>query len=107
MPDENSTQDPNGLGYLETPVTINSASLFADTQNGVLELRAPTGATGTVTVTVTARDGTSAPTSQSFNVTIQPDSTSNPANPFSAVIPVRRPAWYSCPLPEPAARSPA
>ena len=87
MADENSTQDPNGLGYLQTPITITSASIITDTQNGVLELRAPTGATGTVTVTVTASDGTNTPVSQSFNVTLAADSASNPANPFASVTP--------------------
>ena len=62
MADENSTQDPDGLGYLVTPVTIQSASIVADVQDGVLELRAPAGVTGTVTVTVTASDGTNTPT---------------------------------------------
>ncbi len=69
-------------------MTIDSASIFTDTQNGVLELRAPSGATGTVTVTVTASDGTNTPTPHSFTVTIQPDAdaTTYP-NPFASVIP--------------------
>ena len=79
------SEDPNGLGYLQTPVTITSASIFTDTQNGVLELSAPTGVTGTVTVTVTASDGTNTPVTQTFTVTIGADSTSNPANPWAAV----------------------
>ena len=87
MADENSTQDPQGLGYLVDPITISSASIVTDTQNGVLELRAPAGATGPVTVTVTASDGTNTPTLESFTVTLQPDSTSNPTNPFASVIP--------------------
>ena len=73
MADESSSQDPNGLGYLVNPITITSASIINDTQNGVLELQAPTGATGTVTVTVTASDGTNMPTTQSFTVTLQPE----------------------------------
>ena len=87
MADESSSQDPNGLGYLVNPITITSASIINDTQNGVLELQAPTGATGTVTVTVTASDGTNMPTTQSFTVTLQPDSSSNPANPWASDIP--------------------
>ncbi len=87
MADESSTQDPNGLGYLVTPLTITSASIITDTQNGVLELQAPAGATGTFTVTVTASDGTNTPTSHTFNVTLQADSSSNPANPFASVVP--------------------
>ena len=87
LPRESLSQDTNELGYLQTPVTISSASIINDTQNGVLELRAPTGATGPVTVTVTASDGTNTPTTQSFTVTLQPDSSSNPANPFASVVP--------------------
>ncbi len=87
MADESSTQDPSGLGYLVDPLTISSASIVTDTQNGVLELRAPTGVTGTVTVTVTASDGTNTPTTQSFTVTIQPDDSSNAANPWASDIP--------------------
>ena len=87
MPNQSPAQDPLGLGYLVTPLTITSASIFTDTQNGVLELRAPAGVTGTVTVTVTASDGTNAPVLQSFTVTIQADSASNPANPFVSVTP--------------------
>jgi large repetitive protein len=87
MPNQDSTQDPSGLGYLQTPLTITSASIITDTQKGVLELRAPTGVTGTVAVTVTARDGTNAPVTRSFDVTVAADSASNPANPFAAKIP--------------------
>ncbi len=87
MPDEDSTQDPNGVGYLQTPVTITSASIVTDTQNGVLQLSAPAGVSGTVTITVIASDGTGSATPQTFVVTIQPDDASNPANPFAAVVP--------------------
>ena len=48
------TQNINGIDYLTTPVTIQSASLITDTQDGVLMLRAPKGVTGNFTVTVTA-----------------------------------------------------
>jgi cyclophilin family peptidyl-prolyl cis-trans isomerase len=78
-------------GYLATPVTITSASIFTDTQNGVLELRAPSGVTGTVTVTVTASDGTNTPTTQTFTVTIAADTPPSGetyvANPFAAATP--------------------
>ena len=87
MPDEDSTQDINGVGYLATPLTITSASIFTDTNNGVLELSAPAGVTGTVTVTVTTSDGTNTPTTQSYTVTIVADSASNPADPFASATP--------------------
>ncbi len=81
MPDQTSSE------YLQTPVTITSASIISDNQDGVLQISAPTGATGTVTVTVTASDGTNTPVTQSFTVTMATDDSSNPANPFAAVIP--------------------
>ena len=90
MADQSATQDPNGIGYLASPLTITSASIITDAKNGVLELTAPTGVTGTVTVTVTANDGVNAPTTQTYTVVIQADSTSNPADPFAAVTPARR-----------------
>jgi cyclophilin family peptidyl-prolyl cis-trans isomerase len=83
QPCENSS----GYGYLINPLTISSATIFTDTQNGLLQLRAPKGVTGNVTVTVVADDGVNAPTTQSFNVTIVSDSFYNPPNPFAAVIP--------------------
>ena len=89
---ESLTQDTNGLGYLQNPVTISSASIFTDTQNGVLELRAPTGAAGSsVTVTVIASDGTNTPTTQTFTVNIvadtPPSGETYPTNPFASKIP--------------------
>ena len=95
MPNQNSTQDPNGVGYLQTPVTITSASIFTDNQGGVLQISAPKGVTGTVNITVTASDGVNAPVTQSFVVTISADSTSNPANPYAAKIPTA-PTGVTC-----------
>jgi cyclophilin family peptidyl-prolyl cis-trans isomerase len=77
----------SSVGYLQTPVSITSASLITDTQNGVLQLSAPKGVTGTVAITVMASDETGATVMRTFNVTIAADSSSNPANPFSAKIP--------------------
>jgi probable HAF family extracellular repeat protein len=73
--------------YLETPVTIVSAEIITDNQGGVLQISAPTDATGTVTVTVTAYDDTGSSTPQEFTVTLAADSSSNPTNPFASVIP--------------------
>ena len=72
--------------YLNDPVTITSASIIVDSQTGVLELTAPEGVTGVVTVTVTAYDGTNTPVPRSFTVTIGADS-GNPANPWESVTP--------------------
>ncbi|MGA7702676.1 MAG: peptidylprolyl isomerase [Thermoguttaceae bacterium] len=84
MPNDPSSQ--NGE-YLLNPVTITSASIITTSQTGMLQISAPAGVTGTVQVTVTASDGTDTPVTQSFTVTTAADDPSNPANPFSAVIP--------------------
>ncbi len=82
------TTDNGGINYLNTPVKITQASIITDTQDGVLMLRAPTGATGSYTVTVTASDGTNTPTTQTFTVNVVADTaTSNVANPWAADTP--------------------
>jgi cyclophilin family peptidyl-prolyl cis-trans isomerase len=73
--------------YLTTPVSIVSAEIITDNQGGVLQISAPTGVTGSVTVTVTAYDDTGSATPQPFTVTIGADTSSNPTNPFKSVIP--------------------
>ena len=84
---ETTTANSQGIHYLDTPVQITSASVITDTQDGVLMLRAPTGATGTFTVTVTAYDGTNSPTTQTFTVTVAADTTGNPTNPWTSNAP--------------------
>ncbi|MEN6449040.1 MAG: peptidylprolyl isomerase [Thermoguttaceae bacterium] len=73
--------------YLASNVTITSASIFTDTQNGVLRLTAPAGVTGSVTVTVVASVGTDVSVARTFTVTITADSSTSPANPWSSAIP--------------------
>ncbi len=53
-----------------TPVTITSATIITDTQNGVVQISENAGFTGTTTITVTATstDGSSAQTSFTANV---------------------------------------
>ncbi len=79
----------SGLSYLLTPIKITSASIITDTQNGVLMLRAPTGVTGSFTVTVTAFDnGTNTPTTQTFTVNVAADTaTGAVTNPWAAKTP--------------------
>ncbi|MFN3191689.1 MAG: Ig-like domain-containing protein [Aureliella sp.] len=68
-------------------VTIESASVFTDNENGVIVLR-PTGSgTGTATITVTVTDSDNNSTSQTFEATVTQD-TANGApflNPISTV----------------------
>jgi cyclophilin family peptidyl-prolyl cis-trans isomerase len=80
-PNQSSTSQ-----YLQDPIVITSASIVADSQTGVLELRAPEGVTGTYTVTVTAYDGTNTAVTREFTVTIGADS-GTPANPWESVTP--------------------
>jgi cyclophilin family peptidyl-prolyl cis-trans isomerase len=59
-------------------VTITSATIITDNQDGVLRLSASNGTTGTAVVTVTAKDTTTNETSvQQFSVTIAADTTNN------------------------------
>jgi hypothetical protein len=60
--------------------------VFVDDQNGVLILKAPEGATGQATITVTATDSDGVETMRSFVATIQADPTDT--KPWLADIPV-------------------
>ena len=83
------TETKSGLSYLDTPIEITSASIITDTQNGVLMLRAPTGVTGSYTVTVTAfDDGTNTPTTRTFTVNVVADTaTGVTTNPWASYTP--------------------
>ena len=72
---------------LIAPVTINSTSIFTDTQNGVLMLRAAPGTTGQLTVTVTASDGTNSPVQQTFTVNVVADTGLVTADPWASAVP--------------------
>jgi cyclophilin family peptidyl-prolyl cis-trans isomerase len=63
----------------DVAVTITSATIITDNQDGVLRLSALNGTTGTAMVTVTAKDITTNETSvQQFSVTIAADTTNDP-----------------------------
>ncbi len=60
-------------------MSITGVSLVQDNQDGVLQLSAPAGTSGTATVMVTAKDSVTGETSsQPFTVTIEPDTTVDP-----------------------------
>ena len=66
-------------------VTMTSVTISTDTQNGVLQLSAPNGTTGTATVNVTAADSvTGATSTQSFTVTVGADTDHRSAVPQPA-----------------------
>ncbi|MEM7314760.1 MAG: peptidylprolyl isomerase, partial [Planctomycetota bacterium] len=73
-------------GRPTTDVVIQDAEVFIDEQNGVLQLSAPEGTTGSTTVTVSVSDNKGGLSTRTFNVTILPD----PENgqPFLDDIPV-------------------
>lgn len=61
------------------PVIMNSVTVIADKQNGVLSLSVPNGvSSGSATITVTATDPANHSTSQSFTATVAADTTDDP-----------------------------
>ena len=72
----NAQTNPNDRPL--TPVVINSAQVFTDTENAALMLKALPGASGQTSVTVTATDAQGHQFSRTFQVTIGND-TSNSA----------------------------
>jgi uncharacterized repeat protein (TIGR01451 family) len=58
-----------------SPVTITSASISNDTNDLALQISAPIGTTGTGTITVNVSDGQGGTDQQTFNVTVQADTT--------------------------------
>ena len=79
---DNVKTQKNSSGEDSEPVntvSITSVTTVTDNQNGVLQLSAPAGTSGTATVTVTATDGvTGESSSQTFTATIVPDPTVDP-----------------------------
>ncbi len=67
------------------PVTINDASIFTDTQNGVLRVRPDTGFTGQANITVTGDDGTGVSNPEIFSVNVVTDTVNDRAFLNSAV----------------------
>ena len=80
-----SAVDVDGNDRPVVDVVMESVSTFVDTQNAVLMLKAPEGATGAVDVAVTVENADGASTTQTFRVNVTPD-TVNSA-PFLADIP--------------------
>ena len=69
-------------------VILTSVEVFTDIENGVLMLKAPEGFTGSATITVTATDPDGNTNQQTFNVTVQADTSDNP--PWLADLPAIR-----------------
>ena len=81
----NVAVDPGASDRPVADVVMESVSTFVDTQNAVLMLKAPEGATGAVDVTVIVQNTGGASTSQTFRVNVTPDTIDSP--PFLADIP--------------------
>jgi cyclophilin family peptidyl-prolyl cis-trans isomerase len=75
----------NNSGKPLSNVTIESAEVFTDNENGVVMLNAAAGATGSAMITVQVSDGRGGTATRQFTVNVQPD-TINGA-PFLADIP--------------------
>ncbi|MFO0902620.1 MAG: tandem-95 repeat protein [Pirellulales bacterium] len=71
-----------------TSVVIDRATTYVDTQNAVLMLKAPEGASGTSDITVTVRDANNNTFSRTFRATITPDTVNG--GPFLNDIPAIR-----------------
>lgn len=56
-----------------TPVVISSMTIFNDTENGLIRLKAASNQTGTATITVTVTDSEGRSTQQTFSVTVAAD----------------------------------
>ena len=56
-----------------TDVVMSNVEVFTDTENGAVLLFAPDGVTGTTEIFVTVSDGEGGSTTQSFDVTVVPD----------------------------------
>ncbi|MCA9168142.1 MAG: peptidylprolyl isomerase, partial [Planctomycetales bacterium] len=78
-------QNLQNTGRPTIPVVIDSVTVFNDTENNLLRLSAPEGATGTATITVTVADAEGHSKTETFEVTVAADD-SNGA-PFLADIP--------------------
>ena len=78
--DQVSNVATNSQGTPNTTVTMSSVTVFQDTQNGVLMLKAAEGATGTAQITVTATDTQGNSFQRVFTVNVTPDT--NNAPPF-------------------------
>ena len=72
----------------DLPITINAATIFTDTENGIVQLK-PTGTgTGSATITVTVTDSEGLSTSRAFTANVIQDPSNSP--PFLNDIPVVR-----------------
>ena len=84
------TTASGGIDFANTPVTITSAKMITDTQNGVLQVSEPNNFTGNATITVTATGSDSTTAQQSFNVSVVAPATSSEQgvvlNPVSNVV---------------------
>ena len=68
-----------------TPVVISTTEIFTDPENSLMLLKAAEGASGSANVTVTVTDASGNSSSQTFAVTVAPDTENSP--PFLADIP--------------------
>jgi len=72
-----------------TDVVMKSVRVFTDTENGVLRLSAPHGASDTSDVTVTVSDGHGGTASQTFQVNVLPDDDGGWGNAYPYLLPIQ------------------
>ncbi|MHB1033589.1 MAG: Ig-like domain-containing protein [Pirellulales bacterium] len=83
--------DPSNKDKPLTDVVMTSVTVFQDTKNALVMLKAPEGASGSADITVTVNDGHSAPYQQTFHVTVTPDTSNggpflNPIGPVETAV---------------------
>ncbi|HEY3968716.1 MAG TPA: peptidylprolyl isomerase [Planctomycetaceae bacterium] len=61
-----------------TNEVINSATVFTDTNDGVIELQSAPGFTGSTTITITANDGNGSTSQQQTTINVVPDTANDP-----------------------------
>ena len=67
-----------------TNEVINSATVFTDTNDGVIELQSAAGFTGSTTISITANDGNGSTSQQSANINVVADTVNDP--PFLGTV---------------------
>ena len=75
---------PSGTDRPSTPPVIDSVTVVPDTHDALVMLKAAAEASGNATVTITANDGTSSPSSQFFDVAVGADNGQVIGNPWPA-----------------------
>lgn len=84
--DRTKTSNAGSFQKPDIPITITTATIFNDTENGIVQLKPSGTGTGSATITVTVTDSEGLSTSRSFTANVVQDTVNN--TPFLNAIPV-------------------